>query len=364
MLGCLEWLDCCRNSHFRRRTSLREAHISLQRIEQLLGGAEPSMAELRALSKGLRVPLYAFSRGYTLSNRQYDRSTLFRATEQTGTFQPPLEYIAEYVTSATQLLPKRTDIPEWLKHFSVKEESYLEAHRLALLFREMFYPDRFDEPILDLPMLLSSNGFTNLSMLRKSRYEGASVAVDGYAFIFISPRFQARMLFTLAHELGHIVAHHTGQAFAIYERASQIGSPRSTSRSERFVDAFASNLLVPDRGIGRFLQTMRDTLGVKGKQLGDIEILLMARYFGVSFDVAARRCEDLSLIPRGGANAISRELKKSYGSPEKRAEDAGLPARPSIEFPKISGALLRAVVDGIIAGDIPPDGQLANLDCR
>ena len=114
------------------------SHLTPQRVKQLLDGAEPDMAELRALSKGLRVPLYAFSRGYTLSYGQYDRTTLFRATEKAGTFQPPLEYIAEYVVSATQLLPKRTGIPEWLKHFSVKEESYLEAHRLAFFFARCF----------------------------------------------------------------------------------------------------------------------------------------------------------------------------------------------------------------------------------
>lgn len=328
------------------------SHLPHQRVRELLDGAEPSMAELRALSKGLRIPLYAFSRGHTLSFGQYDRRTLFRATEQTGTFQPPIEYIADYVISATQLLPKRTSIPEWLRHFSVKDETYLEAHRLANLFREIFYSTRIDEPILDLPVLLSTNGFTHISMLRKSRYEGASVAVDGYAFIFISPRFQGRMLFTLAHELGHIVAHHTGQAFAIYERASQIGSPTTTSRSERFVDAFASVLLVPDRGVGKFLQTTRRTLGLKSRELGDIEILLMARYFGVSFDVAARRCEDLGLVPKGGSYAMSRVLKKNYGSPEKRADDAGLPPRPNIEFPKISSSLLSVVVEGISAGNI------------
>ena len=328
------------------------SHLPPQRVRQFLDGAEPTMAELRALSKGLRIPLYAFSRGYTLSLGQSERAALFRSADHAGTFQPPIEYIAEYVNSATQVLPKRIDIPAWMRHFSIKEESYLEAHRIAYLFREIFYSDRFDEPILDLPTLLSTNGFTHLSMLRKSRYEGASVALDGYAFIFVSPRFQGRMLFTLAHELGHVLVHHTGRAFAIYERASQIGSPRTSSKSERFVDAFASVLLVPDRGVGRFLQTVRNTLSIKSKELGDIEILLMARYFGVSFAVAARRCEDLGLIPKGGAYAMSRELKKTYGSPERRAEDAGLPPRPNIDFPKISRLLLNAVVDGINAGDI------------
>ena len=327
--------------------------LPLERVKQIASGTEPTLTELRSLSKGLRIPLYAFSRGHTLSSEPYDRAALFRAAQQTGAFQPPIEYIADYVTSATRILPEKHSLPDWMRAFSVKEESYIEAHRLAYLFREMFFPDRFDEPILDLPSYLAKHDSVHLSLLKHSRYEGASVTLDGYIFIFVSPRFLGRMLFTLAHELGHVVAHHNKlDGSAVFERASQIGSPRTRATSERFVDAFASVLLIPDRGVGRFLNTARETLNIDSETVGDIEILLLARYFGVSFDVAARRCEDLSLIPQGGAWAMAQQLKKEFGSPEKRADNAGLPPRQEIEFPKISESLLSTVVDGIGRGDV------------
>ena len=327
--------------------------VPLERVLQIVAGSDPTLTELRALSKGLRIPLYAFSRGHTLSSEPYDRSALFRAAEQTGAFQPPIEYIADYVTSAIEILPRRRSLPEWMEAFSAKEESYIEAHRLAYLFRGIFFPDRIDEPIIDLPNFVSRGDSLHLSLLKHSRYEGASVTLGGYIFIFVSPRFQGRMLFTLAHELGHVVAHHNkAEGSAVFERASQIGSPRTRATSERFVDAFASILLIPDRGVGRFLSTARDTLEIKSDEVGDVEILLLARYFGVSFDVAARRCEDLGLIPRGGAFAMAKQLKKEFGSAEKRADGAGLPPRREIEFPRISQTLLSAVVDGIGRGEI------------
>src|SRR5205085_974958 len=91
---------------------------------------------------------------------------------------------------------------------------------------------------------------------------------------------------------------------------------------------------------------------VKSDQLGDIEVLLLSRIFGVSFVAAGRRCEDLRLLPRGGAQSLNDWLKKEFGSAEKRATSVGLPDRPQIDFPTFPKQLLDAALHGIRAGNL------------
>lgn len=330
----------------------RRSHLDRGRVEEILSGAPLSMGELRALSSGLKIPLHAFSRGMLASNRSENVRALYRSGTQNNSLSFPVERIAEYVTAALRLLPRASQSDAWFCDYRANQQTSEEAHRLATQFRTAFFPDRLDAPLLDLPSRLTDKHLAHISLLSKSRIEGASVTVSGHAFIFLSPRFPGRMLFTLAHELGHIVAQHADEGTAVFERASQIGGLRKKREDERFVDAFASILLMPDRGVGRFLHTVRDALGISSPDVGDIELLLLARYYGVSFDVAARRCEDLHLLPEGAAWAMSRQLRKEFGSAEKRAESAGLPPRPNVEFPRISRQLLGRVVESINQGDV------------
>ncbi|MDE0693488.1 MAG: ImmA/IrrE family metallo-endopeptidase [Gammaproteobacteria bacterium] len=322
------------------------------RVHEILSGARLTMQELRALSSGLKIPLYSFSRGVLATSRSEKIKALYRSGRQHDDFSPPVERIAEYVTSALRMLPEANHSKAWFCDFHANEMTYAEAHRLATQFRKAFYPDHPDAPVLDLPALLTRHGLAHLSLLSRSRIEGASVTMAGYAFIFLSPRFPGRMLFTLAHELGHVVAEHGEEGTAVFERSSQIGGLGRKRKNELFVDAFASALLMPDRGVGRFLHTIRRTLDISSASVGDIELLLLARYYGVSFDVAARRCEDLQLLPKGAAWAMSRQLRKEFGSAEKRAESAGLPARQEVRFPRISPQLLDAVVRSINEGEV------------
>jgi hypothetical protein len=60
----------------------------------------------------------------------------------------------------------------------------------------------------------------------------------------------------------------------------------------------------------------------------------------------------LGLLPKGGAISLNEALKKKYGSPEKRAEAAGLPPRPEVRFPRLPPRLLRAAVEKVRSGEI------------
>ncbi|GGD91306.1 hypothetical protein GCM10011515_08700 [Tsuneonella deserti] len=118
------------------------------------------------------------------------------------------------------------------------------------------------------------------------------------------------------------------------------------------VDAFASCLLLPDRGVAKALRMFKAHYNVQVPAISDFEILLLARFFGVSFDVAARRCEDLELIPRGAGFALSGRLKKEYGSAEKRADQLGVPPRAPIALPALSRQLSASVSQALEGGNV------------
>ena len=320
------------------------------RVREILAGSEVSMFELRALCSGLNISVTAFSQGMLFSDSSQPLRALFRLGERRTDLGPTIGKIAIYVTSALRILPDTSHAHAWFQQFEVREKNYTEAHRLAQKFRQVFLSDRLDEPILDLPKLLCDQNLVHLALLTRSNLDGVSVTMSGYAFIFLSQRFPGRMLFTLAHELGHVITDHSDGGATIFDQSSEEIRKNQNREDESFVNAFASILLLPERGVGRFLHTVRETLEITNPSLGDIELLMLARYYGVSFDVAARRCEDLTLLPKGAAVAMSERLKQEFGSAEKRATSAGLPPRQHVEFPRISHQLLDVIVNAIDEG--------------
>ncbi len=345
VLGSLEFSD--------KEISAR-TNISIDRIHEIISGSVVSHSELRALSRGLKIPLKTFAIGATRARRSDELGILFRNTilEKTEGQEGAIEAVGALVEGALELLPKRNHPPEWLLKYRVKEENYIEASRLAALFRREFFRENLIGPAIELPQVLCDTAGLIISRLRHSRYEGASVIAGGYCFIFVSPRFPARMLFTIAHELGHIVAHHVDGQIAVFDKPTQIGATKRKIKTEAFADAFASNLLLPDQGIGLTLKTIREMYKIEAEEIGDIELLVLARMYGVSFEVAAHRCEDLELLPIGGARSIYEHLRKHHKSPEKRAAQLDLPERNVPYIPNISPNLLNLVVEKINAGEV------------
>jgi len=321
--------------------------IAEARVREILDGAPATLEELRALARGLRIPLKAFAGE---AKKSSNLSILFRQDSENRT-DLGMEAMAEYVAAAVSILPHRTAIEGWIRDLRGPADTYSDAENLALRFRAKFVGGGLD-PLLDLPNILEAAEGVIQARLDTSRFEGASLVVDGYAFIFVSPRFSGRMLFTLAHELGHLLAHHKENRSAIFDLASQIGNVRHASKPEAFVDAFASNLLMPAEGVAIALQQIRSSLKVTIDEIGDIEILYLALFYGVSFEVAARRCEQLELLPDGGAYSISDHVKKTYGSAEKLAKKLSLPARPAIELPRVPRSLMNASIEKIESGEV------------
>jgi Zn-dependent peptidase ImmA (M78 family) len=325
------------------RSGLDEA-----RVQAIQNGSAATLEELRALARGLRLPIRAFA-GSERPDEQ-PVAALFRQ-EKAGRTDLGVEAMSEYVAAALNILPTRHALADWIRSLQGPSETYADAETLALRFRNEFAGGG-PAPLFELPMILEKAGGVIQGRLETSRFEGASLVINGYAFIFISPRFAGRMLFTLAHELGHLLAHHRENRSVVFDLASEIGNVRHSSKRELFVDAFATNLLMPADGVAVALTQIRESLKVKTDAVGDIEILYLALFFGVSFEVAARRCEQLELLPDGGAYSLADHVKKTYGSAEKLAKRLSLPSRQPIYFPQISHNLMQAAIDKIEAGDV------------
>jgi Zn-dependent peptidase ImmA (M78 family) len=325
--------------------------LSLDRVLALLHGSDVAVSELRALTTGLKLPARAFSTA-GLSARGEGGSIRYRNTRSKSEFDPTSERVANFVQAALKILPARDSAPAWIEQFwALNLKYYEDAERASLLFREILYPEQEEEPAIGLPQRLNSLDGIIVSQLNNSRYEGCSLVAGGYVFIFVSPRFPGRMLFTLAHELGHVLAGHVNQ-IAHYDLSGDIG--RLKNPEEAFADNFASAFLLPMSAIGRSLSSIRDMLRIKSDAVGDIEIILLSRFFGVSFDVTARRCERLKLLPSGGAYSLSQYVRENFKSPELRAEAAKLPPRQAVFLDLISPLLLAEASRKIDEGQISP----------
>ncbi len=102
----------------------------------------------------------------------------------------------------------------------------------------------------------------------------------------------AREIFTLAHEIGHIILHFE-KANAFIDDAITIAG-RSTDEKEQEANYFASCLLMPEDEVDKFLDLEIDDFENKGLTAMDIARIMSE--FNVSFEMALNRLENLGKI--------------------------------------------------------------------
>lgn len=206
------------------------------------------------------------------------------------------------------------------------------AAELAMRLRYLLGVGDVD-PLFDLPSLLDEKLNVFLFPIEQNKLAGGCALLDGSAVIFISETAQDEALFTCAHQLGHLAALSTrrsnddGANLDPADDDSTVKGPY-----EHFADAFASEFLVPARGLGVALQKVRSLLSVPGGSVGDIELLYLSRIFGVNFLTIAKRCERAKLLPKGGAVLLNQYLNDKFGGPECRAKEVGVLPRTTIEI--------------------------------
>ncbi len=99
--------------------------LPVDRVRAILEDAPVGAAELRALAKGLRIPLRVFATGRFLSDNDSDLALLFRdVPNRDKLLDPTIEHVASFVDAAIKLLPTRERPPEWLASFDVRGTTY------------------------------------------------------------------------------------------------------------------------------------------------------------------------------------------------------------------------------------------------
>lgn len=331
----------------------KKAGMTPERFQQVAGGAKATLGEMRDIAKALQVPVSSLiERGREAAE---PIKMLFRQTlEQREAVEVAshVDVLSAQVRDALSIARGLPSDLAWLDLFTGMEPAPANASAFADSFRQKFRGLDDLEPFPDLAQVLAAMGVL-LLFSRDPTVEGVSAIVEGHAIVIIGPRtFKPRMLFTVAHELGHLVAHHDrrAQGYAHLDReADWSRSPRRTE--EKFADAFASAILLPQHGVLRALKVVREHLGISQQPLGAAEIAWIAHLFHVSFEVAARRFETFGLLPASGARAFYQRLQDDFKNPEKFAADVGVPARQELVI-ETTPALMQSAAAKVRAGKL------------
>lgn len=102
----------------------------------------------------------------------------------------------------------------------------------------------------------------------------------------------AREIFTLAHEIGHVILH-MKVSNSFVDDAITI-SARSTDEKEQEANYFAACLLMPEEEVDRFLDL--EIIDFKRQGLSAMDIARIMSEFNVSFETALNRLETLGKI--------------------------------------------------------------------
>lgn len=124
-------------------------------------------------------------------------------------------------------------------------------------------------------------------------FAGASITDWTFPFILVNQdQPTTRALFTLAHELGHVLS--KGGAILTLD-----ANLTALTNWERFANAFAANFLMPEAHVNAIVKK-------QGREVGSLATMLVE--FGVSFESLVYRLHNLALI-----NAAGRDQLKARG---------------------------------------------------
>jgi hypothetical protein len=203
------------------------------------------------------------------------------------------------------------------------------------------------EPLFDIAERLLSRGVV---LLPSPTVFPVVIKVDGLAIVFVVQNDPEENLFNAAQGIGWALTGlvDRGPTFQVEIQRTDF---RQRDPRRMLVRRFAGKLVVPPIGLALALREVRRLIRATSDAIGDIELLYLAHIFGVPFEIAARRCEEEKLLPKGGAKAIGDYMKNELGGARFRAASAGLPARVAFSLSPLPGAVIAVIAPGLLSGD-------------
>ena len=174
----------------------------------------------------------------------------------------------------------------------MQESRKKEIRKRAYAFREKCKVSCYG--IIDLFKDCERLGY---KVLRYPLGEGADLGIvmkkDNDIIIFTNTCSRlAREIFTLAHEIGHVILHMESSVSFIDDASTITG--RGTDEKEQEATYFASCLLMPEDEIDKFLDL--EISDFKENRLSAMDIARIMSEFNVSFEMALNRLENLGKI--------------------------------------------------------------------
>lgn len=143
--------------------------------------------------------------------------------------------------------------------------------------------------------------------LNVEEFRGFTIIEKGYALVFVNTRdAKTAQLFSLAHELGHVVIGRQGVS----------GGEDDHNENERWCNQFAAELLVPRDSLEDISVEQREIV----KTISDL-----APRFGVSREVLLWRLVELGKISQALAQSVLPQIRKQ-SSTAKQKQSEGAPS--------------------------------------
>lgn len=139
----------------------------------------------------------------------------------------------------------------------------------------------------------------------------------------------SREIFTLAHEIGHIVLHINEVGSFIDDYITM--ADKVQSEKEQEANYFAACLLLPEEEVRRFIDL--EISGVEGNELSAIDIARIMSEFNVSFDMVLNRLNSLGIID--GGQKIRLDTEKTEQRVGRLLQSAGGKSRLNIPAKEI-----------------------------
>lgn len=329
--------------------ALVRAGISKDRARNLVEGDDPSISEIRLIARKYRIPLRSLIARLpdqiagNIRLRQNFRTSFDREYESLDLLSRAAT-LSEVLPSSSEMRV-RIDLP-------VEERNLQAAEKAASFCRSEIFGINNVDPVEDIEELIvvSTNLYVLITSQRK--LEGSAIELGEHSFIALAERPSPRMRFTLAHEFGHYLFDLSEQSAAWFDEDAFSFQSGEIAVQERFANSFASSLLLPAQGIGGALTQFRSLHRNDGKNISDLEIMFLARFYDVSFQVAGRRLEDLELVPSGGTQALYENIRQRFQSPEVFADQMGLPRRQDHSWGVGTLKIVRLVRQAVIEGRV------------
>lgn len=275
-----------------------EIGVKDEKIHAILRGeAAPSLTQLKNIAKYFNRGLLFFVAEGEVNEAKLRTSGFRTLTNEYPKLDPDIKALMERVERQRQIfLNLREELGDETQNFRPPRFDSMDPKSAARTVRKWLdvNGDRsFDgyRRLIELKgvLVFRSNGYVGpWRVPTESEIEGFTIYHEQFPVIFVRKReARQRELFTLAHELGHLILHGKGSidveanVFAAYGR-------------EREVNAFAGNFLVPDED----LDAIDDRKKPAGHQDFEEWLKRPSRTLGVSVEVVLRRLLDSGRLSR------------------------------------------------------------------